>query len=337
VKAAGLVLRRLIIVIPVLIGVTMITFAITHSVPGDPARAIAGPYADDTTVANVRAEWKLDDPLATQYLSYVGRLVQGDLGTSIQSRAPVLDELTTRFPATLELACAALVLMVVLGVGLGVIAAAWRNRAPDHAARFVVVLGAALPTFWLALVLQLLFFKELGWLPATGRLGEGVAPPTDITGFYTIDSILSGDPSTFWDAFVHLVMPASTLALLGIAGVCRITRASMLEVLDKDYIRAARARGIPWRTVLVRHALRNALMPTVTVIGLLLGSMIGGALVVEWVFGWPGLGTYAANSITNLDYTAIMGVTLVFALVYVIANLVVDVLYLFLNPVLREA
>lgn len=336
-KVAGLVLRRLIVVIPVLIGVTLITFAITRSVPGDPARAIAGPYADATTIANVRAEWKLDDPLPAQYLSYLGRLVQGDLGTSIQSRAPVLDELSLRLPATLELAFAALVLMVVIGIGLGTVAAAWRNRAPDHAARFVVVLGAALPTFWLALVLQLLFFKVLGWLPATGRLGEGVAPPTEITGFYTVDSVLTLNPSALWDSLVHLILPAFTLALLGIAGVCRITRASMLEILDRDYVRAARARGIPWRTVVVRHALRNALMPTVTVVGLLFGSMIGGALVVEWIFGWPGLGTYAATSITNLDYTAIMGVTLVFAIVYVLANLVVDVLYLLLNPVLREA
>lgn len=335
-KILGLVARRLIVVIPVLIGVTVITFAITRSVPGDPARAIAGPYADQQTIANVRAEWKLDDPLVTQYLAYLGRLLQGDLGTSIQTRHPVTDDIGTRLPATLELATASLLLMLLIGIAMGVLAAARRNRPTDHVARFVVVLGGALPTFWLALVLQLVFFKLLGWLPATGRL-DGSPPPSDITGFFTVDSLLSGNLGAFWESLKHLLLPAFTLALLGIAGVGRITRATMLDVLEKDYIRAARARGIPWRTVVVKHALRNAMIPTETVVGLLFGSMIGGALVVEWVFGWPGLGTYAATSITNLDYTAIMGVTVVFAIVYLIANLVVDVLYLVLNPVLREA
>lgn len=336
-KILGLVARRMLVVIPVLIGVTVITFAITRSVPGDPARAIAGPHADQQTIANVRAEWKLDDPVVSQYVAYLGRLLQGDLGTSIQTRHPVLEDVGTRLPATLELAFAALLLMVLIGVTMGVIAAAQRNRPADHVARFVVVLGGALPTFWLALVLQLVFFHVLGWLPATGRLPDGATPPTEITGFFTVDSLLTGDVATFWQSIRHLLLPAFTLALLGIAGVGRITRATMLDVLERDYIRAARARGIPWRTVVVKHALRNALIPTVTVVGLLFGAMIGGALVVEWVFGWPGMGTYAATSITNLDYTAIMGVTVVFALVYLIANLVVDVLYLVLNPVLREA
>jgi peptide/nickel transport system permease protein len=336
-KVLGLVLRRLIVVIPVLIGVTVITFAITRSVPGDPARAIAGPYADQQTIANVRAEWKLDDPLTTQYQAYLGRLVRGDLGTSIQTRHEVSSDIGTRLPATLELAFAALLLMAIIGIGLGVLAAAWRNRSPDHLARLVVVLGGAVPTFWLALVLQLVFFKALGWLPATGRLTDGTAPPDDITGSYIVDSILTGNTAAFADAAKHLLLPAVTLALLGIAGICRITRTSMLDVLDRDYVRAARARGIPWSTVVLKHALRNALIPTVTVMGLLFGATIGGALVVEWVFGWPGLGTYAATSITNLDYTAIMGVTVVFALVYLLANLVVDVLYLVLNPMLREA
>lgn len=333
----GLVARRLILVIPVLIGVTVITFAITRSVPGDPARAIAGPYADQQTISNVRAEWKLDDPLVSQYLAYLGRLVQGDLGTSIQTRHAVAEDIGTRLPATLELAFVALLMMLLIGITMGVVAAAQRNRPADHVARFVVVLGGALPTFWLALVLQLVFFKVLGWLPATGRLSDGALPPSDITGFFTVDSLLTGNLSAFWDAAKHLLLPAFTLALLGIAGVGRITRASMLDVLEQDYIRAARARGIPWRTILVKHALRNAMIPTVTVVGLLFGSMIGGALVVEWVFGWPGLGTYAATSITNLDYTAIMGVTVVFAIVYLVANLVVDLLYLALNPALREA
>ncbi len=335
-KVLGLVLRRIVVTLPVLVGVTAITFAITHSVPGDPARAIAGPYADAETIADVRAEWKLDDSLPAQYGAYLGRLVQGDLGQSIQTRQPVTDDISTRLPATLELSLIALALMVVVGIGLGVAAANWRDRAPDHAARLIVVLGGALPTFWLALVLQLVFFKGLGWLPATGRLDAGVAPPTSITGFYTVDSMLTLNGTALVDAVQHLILPAITLALLGIAGITRLTRATMLEVLGKDYVRAARARGIPWRTVVLQHALRNALIPTVTMGGLLFGSMIGGALVIEWVFGWPGIGTYAATSITNLDYTAIMGVTVVIALIYLIANLVVDVLYMLLNPAIRE-
>lgn len=336
-KVLGLVLRRIVVTLPVLVGVTAITFAITHSVPGDPARAIAGPYADAETIADVRAEWKLDDSLPAQYGAYLGRLVRGDLGQSIQTRQPVREDISTRLPATLELSLIALALMIVVGIGLGVAAATWRDRAPDHAARLIVVLGGALPTFWLALVLQLIFFKGLGWLPATGRLDEGIQPPTSITGFYTVDSVLTLNGATLLDAVQHLILPAITLALLGIAGITRLTRATMLEVLGKDYIRAARARGIPWRTVVLQHALRNALIPTVTMIGLLFGSMIGGALVIEWVFGWPGIGTYAATSITNLDYTAIMGVTVVIALIYLVANLVVDVLYMLLNPAIREA
>ena len=336
-KVLGLVLRRLVAIVPVLIGVTVITFAITHVVPGDPARAIAGPYADAETIQSVRAEWKLDDPLPAQYLAYAGRLLRGDLGVSIQTRHPVDSDIATRLPATLELTIVALGLMVVIGIGLGVIAATRRNRAPDHVARLIVVLGGALPTFWLALVVQLIFFQELGWLPATGRLSDGVAPPTDITGAYAIDSILTLNGSVFVDAVKHLILPASTLALLGLAGITRLTRATMLEVLEKDYVRAARARGIKTRTVVLEHALRNALIPTVTMIGLLFGSMIGGALVVEWVFAWPGIGSYAATSISNLDYTAIMGVTVVTALIYLFANLIVDVLYIVLNPVLREA
>jgi peptide/nickel transport system permease protein len=325
------------VAVPVLIGVTVITFAITHTVPGDPARAIAGPYADAATIKSVRTEWKLDDPVTTQYVAYIGRLAKGDLGRSIQSRHPVIDDIGTRLPATLELSLAALLIMVVFGVGLGVAAAAWRDRAPDHLARLVAVLGAALPTFWLALMLQLVFFKALGWLPATGRLGDGVSPPTDITGFYVVDSVLTLDGGTFVDALKHILLPAVTLALLGMAAITRLTRATMLEVLQLDYVRAARARGIRMRTVVLQHALRNAMIPTVTAIGLLFGSMIGGALVIEWVFAWPGIGSYAATSITNLDYTAIMGVTLVIAIIYMVANLVVDVLYMLLNPVIREA
>jgi peptide/nickel transport system permease protein len=225
--------------------------------------------------------------------------------------------------------------MCVVGIGLGVAAAAWRDRVPDYLARVTAVGGAAIPSFWLALVLQLVFFRQLGWLPVGGRLGEFTAAPHHITGFYLVDSAVTGNWSVFVDAFKHLLLPALTLALLGIAGITRMTRTSMIDVLQRDYIRASRARGIPRHTVVMRHALRNALIPTVTIIGLLFGSMIGGALVIEWIFSWPGIGSYAANSITSLDYTAIMGVTIVIAVIYLIANLLVDISYMVLNPQIR--
>lgn len=332
-----LILRRIALTVPVLVGVTVLTFAVSHAVAGDPARALAGIYANEATVETIREKWGLDESLPEQYGTYVSRLVTGDLGTSIQTRNPVLDDIGDRLPATLELAFFALFLMCGLGIALGVAAAAWRDRGADHTARFIVVLGGAIPSFFLALLLQLLFFRELGWLPATGRLDDFAQPPRDLTGFYLVDSALTLDGAAFADSLEHLLLPGLTLALFGIAGVTRMTRQSMIEVLQQDYIRAARARGIPMRTVVLRHALRNSLIPTITVIGLLFGSMIGGAVVIEWVFAWPGIGSYATTSITNLDYTAIMGVAVVIALVYVAVNVIVDIAYMLLNPQIREA
>jgi peptide/nickel transport system permease protein len=331
-----LILRRVVLTIPVVVGVTVITFGVSHSVPGDPARAFAGTYADQATIAAIRHKWGLDQPIVQQYWTYVQRLARGDLGTSIQTRHPVLSDIGTRLPATLELAIFALLLMCVIGIGLGVAAATWHNRFPDHLARVTAVGGGAIPSFWLALVLQLIFFRQLGWLPAGGRLGDFTTPPDHITGFYLVDSAVTGNWPVFVEAVKHLLLPAFTLALLGIAGITRMTRSSMLEVLQKDYVRAARARGIRGRDVVLRHALRNALIPTVTIVGLLFGSMIGGAIVIEFIFSWPGIGSYAAGSITSLDYTAIMGVAVVVAVIYLITNLLVDISYMVLNPQIRE-
>lgn len=334
---ALLIVRRIIVTVPVLVGVTAITFGVSHSVPGDPARALAGIYADQSTIDAIRQKWGLDQPILAQYWTYLNHMVHGDLGTSIQTRHSVLGDISSRLPATLELTLGALLLMCLIGIGLGVAAAAWRDHLPDYLARVTAVGGAAVPSFWLALVLQLVFFRQLGWLPAGGRLGDFTTPPHHLTGFYLFDSAVTGNWSVFVDALRHLVLPAFTLALLGIAGITRMTRTSMLDVLQRDYIRAARARGIPAHRVLMRHALKNALIPTVTVVGLLFGSMIGGALVIELIFSWPGIGSYAASSITNLDYTAIMGVAVVIAVIYLIANLLVDISYMLLNPQIREA
>lgn len=331
-----LILRRLLVAVPVLLGVTALTFAVAHSVPGDPARALAGVYADEATVKQVRETWGLDRPVVEQYGTYLERLSRGDLGTSIQTRNAVLSDIGDRLPATLELTLFALVLTSVVGVSLGVAAATWRNRAPDHLARLVSVCGGAIPSFLLGLVLQLVFFSRLGWLPSGGRLDDFLTPPPSRTGFYLVDSAVAGQWGVFVDAWKHLLLPGVTLALVGIAGVTRMTRASMLDVLQRDHIRAATARGLRRHTVLVHHALKNALIPTVTIIGLMFGSMLGGAVVIEWIFSWPGIGSYAATSITNLDYTAIMGVAVVTAAMYLLANTLVDISYMFLNPQLRE-
>lgn len=336
VKISLLILRRIVLTVPVLLGVTVITFAVAHSVPGDPARAIAGMYADQQTVDSIRHQWGLDRPLPVQYWSYLRHLMSGDMGQSITTRSSVLGDVAHRLPATLELALFALLLMCVIGILLGVAAAVWRNRSPDHAARIVVVLGAAVPSFFLGLLLQLLFFRYLKWLPATGRLDDFASPPHHITGLYLVDSALTLDGHTFVDTLKHIVLPGFTLALVGMAGITRMTRATMVGVLQQDYIRAARARGIGFRSLVFRHALKNSLIPTVTVVGLLFGSMIGGAVVIEWIFSWPGIGSYAANSIISLDYTAIMGSALAIAVIYVIANLLVDISYMLLNPQIRE-
>lgn len=331
-----LILRRIALTVPVLLGVTLITFGVSHSVPGDPARALAGIYADEQTVDAIRQEWGLDRSMPVQYANYLQHLAQGDMGRSIVTRQSVLSDIGARLPATLELALSALFLMCFVGILLGVAAATWRNRLPDHGARFVVVAGAAIPSFFLGLALQLVFFRYLDWLPATGRLSDGTQPPTHLTGFYLLDSALTLNGGTFLDALWHIVLPTFTLALVGIAGITRMTRATMVGVLQQDYIRAARARGIGSHSIVLRHALKNALIPTVTVVGLLFGSMVGGAVVIEWIFAWPGIGSYTATSIINLDYTAIMGAALVIAVIYVAANLLVDISYMTLNPQIRE-
>jgi peptide/nickel transport system permease protein len=322
--------------LPVLIGVTVVTFGVAHAVPGDPARAIAGMYADQQTVATIRHQWGLDRPLPVQYWSYLTHLVHGNLGQSITTRDNVLDDVLHRLPATLELSLFALVIMCLFGVLLGIAAAVWRNRSPDHLARVIVVLGAAVPSFFLGLLLQLLFFRYLNWLPATGRLTDLTAAPRHITGLYLVDSALTLNGHAFVDALEHLLLPGFTLALLGMAGITRMTRATMVSVMQQDYIRAARARGIGAGSLVFRHALKNSLIPTVTVVGLLFGSMIGGAVVIEWIFSWPGIGSYAANAVTALDYNAIMGAALAIAVVYVVANLLVDISYMLLNPQIRE-
>jgi peptide/nickel transport system permease protein len=296
---------------------------------------MAGIYATQETVENIRQRWGLDKSLPEQYWIYLKGLVRGDLGKSIQTRRPVLNDIKDRLPATLELTLFAAFVMVTIGVPFGIASANWRNRLPDHFARFFVVFGGAVPTFWLALIFQLVFFRWLDWLPAGARISREVTEPATVTGLFLLDSLIRGNIPAFLDSLQHIFLPGITLALTGMVGIARMTRASMLDALQKDFIRAARANGLSRRAVVLKHALKNALIPTITVMGLLFGAMLGGTFVIEWIFSWPGIGTYAATSITNLDYTAIMGVSFVVAVVYVTVNLLVDISYMIVDPRIR--
>lgn len=328
----SLVRKRLPGMVLVVLGVTLITFIISHLIPGDPARLIAGERATDEIVASIRARLGLDLPLYRQYWNYMAALVQGDLGTSIRTGRPVLDDIAAFFPATLELALVALVLAVVLGIPLGVLSAVYRNRPLDHLVRTVSVTGISTPAFWLGLGLIILFYGKLGWLPGGGRLAQGMAPPTDITGLYLVDSLLTGNMPVFRSALEHMLLPAITLGFVHLGVVARQIRSAMLEQLGEDYVRTARAFGIaPWSVVL-RHALPNALIPSVTVLGLALGDLLYGAVLTETVFGWPGMGAYVVDSIQALDFPAVMGFAVVVSVVYVVLNLLVDLAYRWIDP-----
>jgi peptide/nickel transport system permease protein len=331
--------RRLLALVPLGIGITLVSFCLTNLVPGDPAAANLGQRAvdDPAIVAAFREEHGLDKPLPQQYLTYLGDIVRGDLGESQQSRRPVVDDLAEYVPATLELAFAAILISLVLGVGLGVLAAVRRDGPIDQGLRVFSLVGVSMPVFWLALVAFYVFFYKLGWLPGTGRLDPTAVAPPAVTGFETIDSLLAGDLATFWSALAHLVLPAGVLAAFTVGLLVRFVRSAVLEVLEQDYVRTARAKGLPTRTILRVHVLRAASVPIVTVVGLVFGSLLSGTVLVETIFSWPGIGQYAFRSATTLDLPAIMGVSLFVAIVYVAVNLAVDVLYGFLDPRIRVA
>jgi peptide/nickel transport system permease protein len=331
------VTRRLAGMAVVVLGVTMITFAISHLIPGDPAQLLAGPRAGAATVARIRADLGLDQPLVVQYGRYLGDLLRGDFGASILTGRPVLRDLMSVFPATLELIVVALGLSVAAGVGLGTLSAAHRGSWIDYAVRVLASLSISIPAFWLALVLLLGFYGVLGVLPGDGRLGVDFDPPAQITGFYLVDSLLTGNVAVFADALAHIALPALTLALVSVGGVIRVIRSSMIEVLNEDYVRTALASGLRRRTVIFDHALRNALIPFVTVLGLEAAALLFGAVVVETVFVWPGAGSYVLSAIFALDFPVIMGFTVVVSIAYVLINTGVDLLYRAINPLLREA
>jgi peptide/nickel transport system permease protein len=305
-----------------------------RAIPGDPAQLLLGQQATQEQVAQVRQNMGLDKPVIVQYGIFLVDALRGDLGQSIVTGRPVTTELLARFPATLELTAFAMLVAVLVGVPVGVISAVKQYSWLDKFTSVLALTGISMPIFWLAMILIVVFFVNLGWLPFPGRLSTGYAV-TSITGLLLVDSLLTLNFPAFWDGLLHLVMPAIALGTIPMAVVMRMTRSSMLEVMGEDYVRTARAKGVvPWRVVF-KHALRNAMLPTVTVIGLQAGLLMGGAIVTETIFSWPGVGQIAFESVNRRDYAMIQGVVLYGATLFVLVNLLVDVLYAVLDPRVR--
>ena len=328
---AAYIARRLAWLVLVAVGMTLLIFVITHLIPADPAKFAAGLDATADQIEQTKRSLGLDKPLPEQYLIYLGNLAHGDLGTSIITKRPVRDDLADYFPATLELTLWTVVIIAAIGVPLGVISATQRGGWIDLITRALATLWVALPVFWFGLLLQLVFYLRLGWLPAGDRLDSSIVLPR-LTGLVTLDAILQGNAIAFVDGLRHLILPVLTLALARVAIIARMTRAGMLEVLGADYVRTARAKGLHERAVIYRHALKNAALPVLTTFGTQMGFLLGGALLVEVIFQWPGMGRYAVSSITSVDFPAIMGVTLAAASLFVLINLLVDLAYLLVDP-----
>jgi len=320
----------------VIFGVLTLTFFITKSLPQNPVAVMLGMEAmrNPDLVKYVTVTWKLDRPIWEQYVWYVGNVLTGQWGRSSWSRAPVIDDLGRRFPATLELSIFAFLIAMGIAIPSGIISAMYRERPPDHLSRLLSVLGVSAPEFWWGILLLYVFYLQLGFA-GSGRLSEIMFPPPHVTGMYLVDSLLAGQLNTFIDALRHIVLPAFTLGIGCCALTSRLTRSAMLEVLRKDYIRTARMKGLPERRVILRHALRNALIAPITYMGPLFGSLLGGAVLVETIFNWNGMGSYIVNAVFASDYPAILATTMIMAIIYSTANLIVDLVYTFVDPRVR--
>ena len=329
----GLILRRLLAALPNLLGVVVITFLLTRALPGDPATYFAGGAATKEAVEQVRQALGLDKTLPEQFLRYVAGLARGDFGQSITTGQPVLAELVTRLPASLELVLLALLLACGIAIPLGVAAASRPGSWIDQLCRILTTAGVSLPTFFTGLVLAYVFYFLLGWAPAPlGRLDPMFSPPPSLTGLYVIDALLAGDLPLAWACLRQLVLPVVTMALFVLAPIARMTQASMLQVLSSDFVRTARASGLSSTTVKIRYALRNALLPVVTTLGMVFGFMLGSSVIIEKVFGWPGVGSYAIDALTASDYAPVQGFVLAMGVLFVLLNLLVDVLYTLIDP-----
>ncbi|MBX0328205.1 ABC transporter permease [Oscillochloris sp. ZM17-4] len=329
------ILRRLGGLLFVMFGVSLLTFFLAQMVPIDPVAAALGGNAREDQIAAYREQLGLDKPAPVQYAIYMGRLFRGDLGQSIRTRRPVLDDLRDYLPATIELSLAAMLVSVLIGIPLGVLASLRRNSWTDALARMFALVGGSMPIFYIGLLALGVFWRQLRWLPGPGRLDAALSAPARVTGLYTIDAALAGNWTALANAAGHLVLPALVLGYFSAAVLLRMTRSAMLEVLGQDYVRTAKAKGLKDRVVVTRHVFKNAMPPVLTTVGLTFGSLLSGAVLTETIFSWPGLGRYVTTSITNLDYPAVMGVTLVAAVVYPLVNTLVDIGYSLIDPRVR--
>jgi peptide/nickel transport system permease protein len=324
-------IRRLLMLIPVLFGMTFVVFFIIRAIPGDPAQVILGQQATKEAIAALTEKLGLNDPWYIQFVEYVKGLLTGDLGDSLRSSTPISEEIWPYLAATLELSLAAMIIAIVIGVNAGIISAWFQNSWFDYIAMVVALIGISIPVFWLGLMEQWLFSLELGWLPSTGR--ENVRDPVEaITNLYLIDTLLNGRWDQFGEVVRHLILPSVTLATIPMAIIARITRSSMLEVMRSDYIRTARAKGMRMFWVVYKHSLKNAVIPVLTVIGLQIGLLLGGAILTETIFGWPGIGRYIYEAIGYRDYPVIQTGILIIAAIFILINLVVDLLYVAIDP-----
>ncbi|HBL10525.1 MAG TPA: peptide ABC transporter permease [Cyanobacteria bacterium UBA11162] len=325
--------KRLINLLPVLLGITLLVFTLLHLIPGDPAVIILGERATPEQVEILREQLGLNQPLPLQYLTFLWNLVRFDFGTSIISGIPIIDEIRTRWPATFELSVAAIIVAIALGIPIGVLAAVRKNQLADNLSTIGSLVGVSMPVYWLGLLLIYLFAVNLNWLPPSGRIsiemGLNFQP---ITGFYVLDALLQFNIKVLQDVVSHLILPALTLGTIPLAILARITRSAMLEVLSQDYIRTARAKGVPERWVIFKHALKNALLPVVTIIGLQFGTLLGGAILTETIFSWPGIGSWIYEGILARDYPVVQGGVVFVSVSFVLINLLVDISYALLDP-----
>lgn len=326
--------KRLFHLTLILLGVSVLVFLMLRMIPGDPARLLLGEFATPEDLDRLRTQMGLDRSYPVQYGIYLSNILHGDLGNSLRNGAPVAAEIGLRLAATLELAVAAMLIASLVGIAAGVISAVRPYSAVDYGSMFMALIGVSMPIFWLGLMLMYLLSVMFPVMPMMGRIAMG-SEPEAVTGLMLVDTLLAGEPGDFLDALHHLVLPAITLATVPMAIVARITRSSMLEVLSKDYVRTARAKGMSEAVVILRHALRNAFLPVVTVLGLNLGLLLGGAVLTETIFSWPGLGRYVVDSLMARDYAAVQGCILVFAALMAFINLIVDLIYVVLDPRIR--
>lgn len=326
--------RRLLLLVPVLIGLSILVFVWVRALPGSPAESLLGERADEQSIAQIREQLGLDDPIYVQYGRWVQTVMSGDLGTSIASRRLITDELKERFPATIELTVMAGFFAVMVGLPLGFVAAKRYGSVVDQSSLVLSLIGVSIPIFFLAIILKYVFAVQLGWLPSVGRQ-DVLITAEHPTNFYVLDGILTGNWNAAWDAFQHLILPAIALGSIPLALIARVTRASVLDVQNEDYVRTARAKGLPARTVDSRHVLRNAMLPVSTVIGLQVGLLLSGAVLTETVFAFPGIGIWIQEAIFNRDYPVLQGGILFIAIVVVFVNLIVDLSYGLINPRIR--